>query len=160
MGTIDFLPSVMVQKNGLGIFSYSYHCWLFCIRRQIRELISSIDIFFLFQANQPMLYRPVVSQLSWPLVILWFWSGPALPSFCGPKNEAKKNHFLQFSSFIYSSQDLFFPSFLSYSYVLFVNTPIDQFFPFFCLKVHSRWKCHVPVEDLRDTGKTTPNTPQ
>lgn len=160
MGTIDFLPSVMVQKNGLGIFSYSYHCCLFCIRRQIRELISrSIDIFFLFQANQPMLYRPVVSQLSWPLVILWFWSGPALPSFCGPKNEAKKKSFPSVLVIHILITRFVFPLIL----IIFVciirqytNRPIFSLF----LSKSSRWKCHVPVEDLRDTGKTTPNTPQ
>ena len=160
MGTIDFLPSVMVQKNGLGIFSYSYHCCLFCIRRQIRELISrSIDIFFLFQANQPMLYRPVVSQLSWPLVILWFWSGPALPSFCGPKNEAKKKSFPSVLVIHILITRFVFPLIL----IIFVciirqytNRPIFSLF----LSKSTRWECHVPVEDLRDTGKTTPNTPQ
>ena len=98
-----------------------------------------------------MLYRPVVSQLSWPLVILWFWSGPARPSFCGPKKRSNKK-FFQFSSFIYSSHFWFSPH--SYHILMYnssIHQYIDHFFPFFFLSkvvvesaaMYHGFACHV-----------------
>ena len=107
-----------------------------------------------------MLYRPVVSQLSWPLVILWFWSGPARPSFSGPKKRSNKK-FFQFSSLIYSSHFWFSPH--SYHILMYnssIHQYIDQFFSlFFFWSKSSRWKCcHVPWICV-SRGKPPPTPP-
>ena len=83
------------------VFSIFSHKW----ESIIRPPCCGSHQYFSFQANPPMLYKPAVSQLSWPLVILWFWSGPAPASFCvGPKeasSEQQKNFSL--SSVLHSS---------------------------------------------------------
>ena len=117
--------------------------------------------YFSFQANPPMLYKPAVSQLSWPLVILWFWSGPAPASFCvGPKEASSEQQKTSACLQFYTHHIIMIPVFPLvpwYVLPLFVNTQDHQFFPFFSW-LFSKSSRHL--EDLRAVLHDGENTPQ